>query len=90
MKSIGIVRRLDPLGRIVLPKELRRTLELNENDPIEIYTDEETIILKKYQPGCFKCGKMNNLKEVPHLGINLCPTCLNKLAKALEKEVNEK
>jgi transcriptional pleiotropic regulator of transition state genes len=90
MKSTGIIRPLDKLGRIVIPMELRKSFKLEIGDPIEIYTDEETIILKKHKVGCFKCGEMNNLKDVPNLEIKLCPTCLNKLALALEKEVNKK
>lgn len=50
MKSTGIVRKVDELGRIVIPKELRRTLNINEKDPLEIYVDGEQIILKKYEP----------------------------------------
>lgn len=52
MTSTGIVRRIDGLGRIVLPKELRATLDLNDRDPLEIYTEGNTIILKKYEPAC--------------------------------------
>jgi len=52
MKSTGIVRRIDPLGRVVLPKELRKTLDISEGDPLEIFTDEGMIILRKYQPAC--------------------------------------
>ena len=50
MTSTGIVRRIDGLGRIVLPKELRATLDLNDRDPLEIHTEGNTIILKKYEP----------------------------------------
>ncbi len=51
MKATGIVRRIDELGRIVIPKEIRRTLRIREGDPLEIYTDREGgIILKKYSP----------------------------------------
>ena len=56
MKSTGIVRKVDELGRIVLPIELRRTLDINEKDALEIYVDEESIMLKKYQPACVFCG----------------------------------
>ena len=52
MKSTGIVRKVDELGRIVLPIELRRTLDIAEKDAIEIYVDGESIILKKYEPTC--------------------------------------
>ena len=61
MKATGIVRRIDDLGRIVIPKEIRRTLRIRETDPLEIFTDKEgEIILKKYSPigelGAFVCG----------------------------------
>ena len=51
MKATGIVRRIDDLGRVVVPKEIRRTLRIREGDPLEIFTDREgEIILKKYSP----------------------------------------
>ncbi|HBP64863.1 MAG TPA: AbrB family transcriptional regulator, partial [Desulfosporosinus sp.] len=56
MKSTGIVRKVDELGRIVLPMELRRTLGIAEKDAMEIYVDQEKIILKKYEPACVFCG----------------------------------
>ena len=56
MKSTGIVRKVDELGRIVLPIELRRTLDIAEKDSIEIYVDGSSIILKKYEPTCVFCG----------------------------------
>jgi transcriptional pleiotropic regulator of transition state genes len=62
MKSTGITRPLDKLGRIVIPMELRRSFKLEIGDPIEIYTDEDKIILKKHKVGCFRCGEINNLK----------------------------
>ena len=52
MKATGIVRKVDELGRIVLPIELRRTLKIEIKDPLEIYVDGESIMLKKYQPAC--------------------------------------
>jgi len=61
MKSIGVVRRTDELGRIVIPMELRRTLGIAEKDALEIFVDGEMIVLKKYQPGCIVCGSMDNL-----------------------------
>ena len=74
MKSIGIVRKLDDLGRIVLPVELRHTLGLEEKDPLEIFVEDDSIILKKYQPSCIFC---NNAKEVTTFkGHNVCPECL--------------
>ncbi len=56
-KSTGIVRKLDVLGRIVLPMELRNQLNLHEKDPIEIFIDGSSIILKKYEPNCVLCRK---------------------------------
>ena len=56
MKSTGVVRRVDELGRIVIPIELRRTLDIAEKDALEIYVDGEQIILKKYEPACIFCG----------------------------------
>ena len=61
MKSTGIVRKVDELGRIVLPIELRRTLDIAEKDSIEIYVDGSSIILKKYEPTCVFCGDAKNI-----------------------------
>ena len=74
MKSTGIVRKVDELGRIVLPIELRRTLDIEVKDALEIYVDGSQIILKKYEPACIFCG---NAKNVIHFkGRNLCEDCL--------------
>ncbi|NFC47385.1 AbrB/MazE/SpoVT family DNA-binding domain-containing protein [Clostridium botulinum] len=79
MKSTGVVRKLDNLGRVVLPKELRKTLNLDEKDPLEIYVDGEQIILKKYAPACIFCGEA---KEVINFkGKNICKICLKELGK---------
>ena len=61
MKATGIVRKVDELGRIVLPIELRRTLNIRHEDPIEIFVDGDYIMLKKYEPACIFCG---NAKDV--------------------------
>lgn len=61
MKSTGIVRKVDELGRIVLPIELRRTLDIAEKDCLEIYMDGESIVLKKYQPACIFCDEADNI-----------------------------
>ena len=77
MKSIGIVRRLDVLGRIVLPMELRRTLDIGEKDALEIFVDGEQIILKKYEPSCIFCG---NAKDViNYKGKNICKHCFEEV-----------
>ncbi|MHB9901427.1 AbrB family transcriptional regulator [Clostridium botulinum] len=80
MKNIGIVRKIDPLGRIVLPKELRKALNIKDNEtPLEIYTEGEEIILKKYEPACIFCGEA---KEVINFkGKNIYKICLKELGK---------
>lgn len=79
MKSTGIVRKVDELGRIVLPIELRRTLDIEVKDALEIYVDGSQIILKKYEPACIFCG---NAKNVIHFkGKNLCEDCLKELSQ---------
>jgi len=80
MKSTGIVRKVDELGRIVLPIELRRTLEITERDALEIYVDGSSIVLRKYQPSCIFCGNARNV--IRYKNKNLCPTCLKQI-KAL-------
>ena len=82
MKNVGIVRNLDLLGRVLLPKELRKTFDFEEGQALEIYTEGELIILKKYNPGCYCCGEVKATTNV--LGLNLCDKCLNELAKAKE------
>lgn len=77
MKSTGIVRKVDELGRIVLPIELRRTLDIAEKDSLEIYVDDNRIILKKYEPSCVFCGSSKNV--ILFKGKNICPVCLNEL-----------
>ncbi len=77
MKAIGIVRKVDELGRIVLPMELRNTMDINEKDPIEIFVDVDTIILKKYAPSCIFCGEAKNVAE--YRGKNICTDCMNEL-----------
>lgn len=77
MKSTGIVRKVDELGRIVLPIELRRTLDIAEKDSLEIYVDGSSIVLKKYQPACIFC---DDAKDVINFkGKNVCPNCIKEL-----------
>lgn len=77
MKSTGVVRRVDELGRIVIPMELRRTLEIAEKDSLEIYVDGEKIILKKYQPACIFCGDAGDV--INYKGKNICKKCMAEL-----------
>ena len=77
MKSTGIVRKVDELGRIVLPIELRRTLDIAEKDSLEIYVDGASIVLKKYQPACICCDDAKHF--INFRGKNICPNCLKEL-----------
>lgn len=77
MKSTGCVRKVDGLGRIVIMKELRENLDIKEGDPLEIYVDGETIMLKKYEPGCIFCGEVKNLKTFN--GKPVCSDCMKEL-----------
>ena len=77
MKSTGIVRKVDELGRIVLPIELRRTLGIAERDPLEIFVDGDTIVLHKYQPTCLFCDETSGV--IAYKGKNICPDCIRKL-----------
>lgn len=74
MKSIGIVRKVDELGRVVLPMELRRTMDIQEGTPMEMFVDGDTIMLKKYQPGCILCSSMDNLYQFN--GKTVCTKCI--------------
>ena len=78
MKATGMVRTVDEVGRLVIPKELRRLLGLKEGkDSFEIFIDDnKNVILRKYNPGCIVCGILENLKDVN--GIKLCKNCIEK------------
>ncbi|MCL2014424.1 MAG: AbrB/MazE/SpoVT family DNA-binding domain-containing protein [Oscillospiraceae bacterium] len=81
MKAIGIVRSIDALGRIVIPVELRKKLYISVNDPLEIFVDDDKIILKKYQPACFFCHSAKDTIE--YKNARICKECaigLNEIA----------
>ena len=79
MKSTGIVRKVDELGRVVIPIELRRNLDIDVKDALEIFVDGEHIILKKYAPACIFCGQAKDVTSFK--GKNICPACLEELKK---------
>lgn len=80
MKNTGIARRVDELGRIVLPKELRRTMNIKEGDPLEIHVDDNSIVLKPICPDdCIYCHSDKNLVGEP--GKYICPKCIEKLRR---------
>ena len=77
MKSTGIVRRIDELGRVVLPIELRRTMNLDVRDPVEIFMEGESIVLRKYEAACLFCGGDRQLTTFR--GKQICSDCLRQL-----------
>lgn len=84
MKSTGIIRRMDELGRVVIPIEIRNQFDIAEKDPMEIYVDGSSIILKKFEPNCIFCGNTKNLLEYNKKLI--CEKCKNKISNLEAKE----
>lgn len=77
MKSTGIVRKVDELGRVVLPIELRRTLNIDVKDSLEVFVDSNQIVLKKYEPACIFCGSADGIKV--YRDRNICSKCLEEI-----------
>jgi len=77
MKSTGVVRKIDELGRIVLPMEIRKTMDINSKDAVEIFVDNNKIILQKYMPACIFCGNADNVTY--YKSKLICNECLEKL-----------
>lgn len=81
MKSTGIVRKVDELGRIVLPIEMRRTLDIAEKDTLEVYVEGDSIILRKYQDACVFCDSVRDL--ISFRGRCVCQDCIAMLSKKI-------
>lgn len=79
MKATGIVRNLDNVGRVVIPAELRETMGIGSQEPLEIFIDGDKIILRKYQPGCVLCGNAEALHSFH--GKLICSSCITKAAE---------
>ncbi|MCF8009238.1 MAG: AbrB/MazE/SpoVT family DNA-binding domain-containing protein [Halanaerobiales bacterium] len=79
MKSTGIVRKIDNLGRMVIPIELRKTMNIDKKDPMEIFVEEDKIILKKYEPACIFCGSADDTFE--YNGRTICKKCMHQMEK---------
>ena len=79
MKSTGILRKIDELGRVVLPMELRKSLNLKVKDSLDIYVEGDTIMLRKYEPSCIFCGGEGNITSFK--GKNICEACRKQIAK---------
>lgn len=77
MKSTGVVRKVDELGRIVLPIELRKLMDINVKDSLEIFTDGDSVVLKKYMPACVFCGDASDV--IYFNGKRVCRKCLEQL-----------
>ena len=85
MKSTGIVRPVDKMGRVVIPKEIRKLSKVeNDVDSFEIYMEDDKIVLKKYQPTCVFCDSLAD--SVQFGGYTVCKDCIKKLAELSEKE----
>ena len=81
MKSTGNVRMVDHLGRVVLPIDIRKTMGINDKDPLEIFIEEDKIILTKYHPACTFCSNADNI--VYFNGKRICADCLKKIKEQL-------
>ena len=79
MKATGIVRNIDELGRIVVPKEMRTKMDILCDDPVEIFVEDDKIILRKYVPNCIFCGKSEEI--VTFSEKKICRACLDELKK---------
>ncbi len=79
MKATGIVRPVDPLGRVVIPVELRRTLDIKTDDALEVFVDGDYIMLKKYNPACIFCGDARDVVDIK--GKKVCQKCLEEMKK---------
>lgn len=82
MKSTGIIRKVDELGRVVIPIEIRNKFEIAEKDPIEIYVEGSSIVLKKFEQNCIFCGSTKDLVEYKDkLICSKCAESINDLVK---------
>lgn len=83
MKATGIIRRVDELGRVVIPIEIRNQFNIVEKDPIEIYVDGSSIVLKKFEPNCIFCGSTKNLVEFKNKLV--CEKCSTNIANCINE-----
>ncbi|MCI9245675.1 MAG: AbrB/MazE/SpoVT family DNA-binding domain-containing protein [Clostridia bacterium] len=87
MKNSGITRHVDELGRIVIPIELRNKFGISEKDPMEVFVDGSTIVLKKFEPNCIFCGNSRKLSEYKDKLI--CQKCLQQIKAIQDSEITE-
>ena len=86
MKSTGMIRRVDELGRVVIPKEIRKKLSIEEKDPMEIYVEGHSIVLKKVEEKCIFCGKSKDL--INYKDKLICKKCLSELFDKTKTDEN--
>ena len=86
MKSTGMIRRVDELGRVVIPKEIRKKLSIEEKDPMEIYVEGHSIVLKKVEENCIFCGKSKDL--INNKDKLICKKCLSELFDKTKTDEN--
>lgn len=79
MKATGMVREVDGMGRFVIPKEIRKTLDIENGSSLEIYTDGDRIVLKKHAPACIFCGEIDDITA--YKGKLVCKHCISALAE---------
>ncbi len=78
MKSTGVIRHVDALGRVVIPKSLRRSFEIEHDEPVEVFVSDDLILLRKYSPGCFLCGEVESVKIFK--GKKICQGCIDQIS----------
>ncbi len=80
MRTPGMIRKVDELGRIVIPSELRKALEVGPGDAMELYLQEDRLVLKKFAPACIFCGGIQGL--MTYEGKNICRKCIDTISRA--------
>ncbi len=87
IKNTGIKRKIDELGRIVIPIEIRNKLDINEKDPIEIYVEMDKIVLRKYEPSCIFCGNTKGMAKYKDKLV--CHKCIERIERKNKMEVDK-
>ncbi|OJF17252.1 MAG: hypothetical protein A6D91_10445 [Bacillaceae bacterium G1] len=81
MKATGMVRRIDDLGRVVIPKELRDTFGWPPGTPLEVFVDGETVVLRAYMPGCTLCGNVGDELQELYPNKLICTHCIGRIGR---------
>jgi len=81
MKATGIVRRIDELGRVVIPKSIRNVYGWEPGTPLEMFTTDDTVVMRKYVPGCSLCGSVEGYLQELYPNKLLCPRCIERIGR---------